>query len=203
MALTQEQWYQKLRSWVPTWWFETEKYNVAFFRAMAAVFAQVETDAEAHSTETYLTESAAPFLDAHGNERRITRLPNETNAAFLVRVRNISNSSNRIAIKLMVDSLLASGTCEIREAWNELWYCDSGAYCDDNVFLFDRYLNAFLILLDPQVATPFDYCDRSAYADRALYSAQAIGVNSVYDSIVTAVNKIKAFGVSYMIVERS
>lgn len=151
MAQTQAQWYDKLRMFVPSWWFEQEAHNVAVFQALAKVMATLESDLEAHQTETFIAQADGNFVDAHGEERSISRLPSESDLAYSGRIRNLVNKANSPAIKAMVDALLLVGTCTIREHdLGESIFMSRGSYCNRREVYTDIFYNSFTIVVSNQ-----------------------------------------------------
>jgi hypothetical protein len=203
MALTQAQWFDKLKGWVPSWYFETEQYQRAHFMALARLLSDMQASAEALVQETFITQ-ADEYLDLHGEERNTDRLEDEENAAYAFRIQNIVNSSYKAAIKRVVDALLLNGTCEIREGWDGFnLYLSRGSFLSRNEFLNDFHYNVLTILVDPQAHVPYSWLDRGSYASRAAYLGSTDASSSVYASIIKAVDNLKALGVLYKIVERS
>jgi len=202
MALSREQWLSKIQTWVPTWFWEREQYNVAVFAALAATAASAQADAEGMVSETFLEEAAGAYLDLHGLERSVERVEDETDATYRPRIQNLISSTTKARIKEIVDKVLAEGECEVREGFQDLLFCDRDQYCDDDEPLIDQTFNFFLILVDRQAPDPLSFVDRSDYADRDTFASYDSGSSSVYERVVSAVNKTKALGVTYMIVER-
>ena len=90
VVLTKEQWYQKLRGWLPAWWFEQERYNVAVLKAMARVFAEAQSIADAHVRETFIQQSTGEITDLHGDERSVERGTDEPDRLYDDRIVNIN-----------------------------------------------------------------------------------------------------------------
>lgn len=201
MALSQQQWFEKLRSWVPSWWFEQDEYTTAVVQGMAALCASMQEQAEAHYTETFILEAVAPFLDAHGDERSLERFDEEEDAGYRERIRHLINLCNRPAIKAIVDALLLVGECEIREGYNNTAYADRGCYADRGDIIFEHFYNAFLIVVPPQTLPAEHFVDRDSYADRSVYAGSETTAEQVYAQIIASVDRAKALGVEYMVVE--
>ena len=51
---SQEEWFNKLKSWVPTWFFREETNNVAIFEGIAKVLSEI--DAKAAIKQKYGSE---------------------------------------------------------------------------------------------------------------------------------------------------
>lgn len=202
MALTQEQWFQKLKGFVPEWWFEQERYNVAVFQAMAKMLSQVQTDAESYVRETFIAQSTAPVLDAHGDERSLDRLTGESDSAYSLRVRKFINQSNKSALKAIVDAILSFGECEIREGGVDLCFANRSSFYSRDEFLTERHYNYFMIVVDRQAPPTLSFASRSYFASRGAYVGNGETQSAVYESVIEAVNKAKALGTLYQIVER-
>jgi hypothetical protein len=203
MALTQDQWYEKLKGFVPAWWFTQAKYAPAVFQGIAAMFAALQVDADDQFAATFLEQSGAPVLDVMGSERSVTRLTSETNASYAARIQRITSHTDLPAIKAAIDALLVNGTCTIAESPLDNPYIHRNAYCGRDNYLTEMRQNFFWILLpsQTQVHTPYDFCARSVYAARGNYVGTQGTTSPVYDSIIALVNRMKAFGVMYGIVE--
>lgn len=182
MAQTQEQWYNKLKSWVPGWWFsQNEKYNRALFMGLAKVFSQLESDRDAHILQTFIAQSEDPFLSAHGDERRIERESGESDESYSSRIRNLTNAPDLPAIENQVNSFLLVGPCRIVEHQYEGAFMDCDSFFDRQDVLTDIYYNTFSVIIPNQ--------GDSAEADQAR------------QSIAASVNAAKALGTLYQLVE--
>lgn len=204
-ALTQQQWYEKIVSWVPSWWWKQKDaivYGPAVFWGFAKIFSQIDTSLDEHFAETFILQAAGNFLDEHGDERTTPRLTDEEDGPYALRIQRILSTTDKTSIKEIVDALLRVGECEIREGFQDLAFCDREAYCNRDAILFDHYYNAFMILVEKQLLDPALFADRTNFADRGEYMSGDAALQATYQSIVEAVNRAKALGVGYMIVER-
>lgn len=203
MSLTQEQWYQKLLGFVPSWYIESPQFQRAQFQALAKLLADSQEIAAYYKNQTYLGQAEEPFLDLHGDERGVERLTDEENDLYAIRIRNIINQSNKSAIKALVDSILIRGTCEIREGIDVANpYFSRMHFFNRNEFFNDYHYNVFTIVIDKQVHDPYSCFSRGNYFSRGDYLGSLSFSVSVFNSILAAVNKVKALGVLYKIVER-
>lgn len=205
MALTQEQWYQKLKSWVPQWWFEQERYNIAVFKAIAKVFSELESDIEAHIDETFITRASDHFLDAHGSERNVDRLSLEVDSLYADRIRRIINQSNRVAIKRIVDAMLIVGECKLIEHGLEGPFASRGTYANRREIYTDRRWNQyFTVLIEKQIAASNSFANRSTFASRQNYigTIGPLPIEILLSSINTAIQKARAGGVLYRLIEQ-
>jgi hypothetical protein len=174
MALTQDQWYEKMKSWVPAWWFEQEKYNVAVFKAIAEVMSQVESDLEAHQGETFIAQAAGQFLDAHGDERSVERDSGELDALYSGRVRNMVSVANAPAIKSLVDALLLVGSCTIREHMYDSLFMSRDSFYSRREVYTSIFYDAFTIVVSNQGVGAAADTMMAALA-RAVDEAKALG----------------------------
>jgi hypothetical protein len=203
MALTKEQWLAKLKSWVPAWFTAEPGYQEAVLQSLADLLNKAQTDAEAMQLQTFIADSEGGYLELHGSERRIERLDSETDADYSNRIRNFANKSNLIALKAIVDSFLINGECNIAEDFYSEMYLDRGVYTNRGYILLEAILNTFTIVVDNQTHAPFSLCDREYFASSEDFIGTAESSIELFDSIVAAVNKAKAFGTLYRLYERS
>lgn len=204
MALTQQEWYDKLKNFVPTWWFsQGGAYTPALFWAMAAVFTQLEEDSHDQFVSTFFTTSEAPVLDIIGYERQVDRISGEADALYVARVQNITSHSNVPDIKALVDSLLIVPGCEILEAPDDSPYCSRGAYCSRNTFMMELRQNYFLVVLPRQVHAPYSFTSRSYFCSRSAFAGSVDVTSGIFPTIIAAVDAVKAFGVMWGMVERA
>jgi hypothetical protein len=200
MALTQAQWYQKLRGFLPAWWFEQENHQDAVLQGMSAIFAELDVEADNHFNETFITRSTAPVIDAHGAERNVTRLSGELDQPLSQRIRYILNQSNPNAIATLVNSLLVRGTCTVREHATDRIFC-GGSFLNRHEVFTDEFYNVFSIVVDKQVHDPYSFLSRGNFASRGDFVGSNESSLAQFQAIVEAVNKAKAFGVLYRVTE--
>jgi hypothetical protein len=200
---TQEEWYKKLRSWVPAWFFEEEDVNVAKFQAMAALLASIEARAVEHQQETFIAQADQGYLDEHGLERNLTRGTLELDVAFSQRIRYITNSTSKPAIKRLVDALLSVGVCEISEDFEAGVYCDREDFFSRGELFIDAIYNVFSIIVDKQVHTPYSFYDREYFCDREDFIGTQESSLELFQLIIEAVDKAKALGTLYRLIERT
>lgn len=203
MALTQEQWYQKIKGLVPGWFFENENYQKAHEQALAKLLATVQQDIEDQRDQSFILRANEENLNVLGEERSVERLRNETNEAYAVRVQNIGNNSNLPAIERLVNSLLIRGVCQIIEGYSaENAFFSRGVFFGRDWFFNDFNYNFFAIAVDSQVHPPYSFFSRDYFTSRENFFGSDESANVVMESVVQAVNKVKAHGVLYKIVER-
>jgi hypothetical protein len=203
--LNQDQWYNKLKSWVPSWFFESEFYNVAIFKAVAKLLSLTQESGDAHFAETFILQAGDGFLDTHGEERNILRLEGEPNYLYAKRVQNIINSSNKPAIKALVDALLIVGECKIVEHMTDGVFCNRGSFLNrDDVFTDRRHYNYFSVIIPPQIPQSNSYLNREMYASRGHYAGSLgpLDIDLLLAIINVSINKARAAGVFYRILEQ-
>lgn len=202
MALTQTQWYDKLKGWVPEWYFETVQYQSAHFMALAKLFSDMETVLESAVSGTFIMQSDTPEIEHHGYERSTDRLEDEELASYRIRVQSLTNQVYKAALKLLIDALLDRGECEIREDFQDLAFYNRSYFFGRDEFFTEQHYNSFTIVVEPQAPEAFSFFSRGYYTGRSNYMGNKEAVSNVYARIVEAVNKAKAFGILYRIVER-
>lgn len=203
--LTKEQWYQKLRSWVPRWYFESEFYNVAIFSAIAKLLSQTQDSADAHFAQTFILQATGEYLDAHGDERNIERIPGEPDPIYARRVQQIVNNSNKPDIKALVDALLIVGECTIIEHQMDGPYYNRGSFFNRNEIYTDRrHYNYFTVLIDPQIPQANSFFNRDTYYSRKYYlgTLGPLSIDLLLAIINASINKARAAGVFYRIIEQ-
>ncbi len=205
MALTQAQWYARLRTWVPSWFLMRESKNVAILQAFAKVMADRGDENDQLIAKTFLATAELAWLDTHGHERTVERLVDETDDLYVLRIRsgNMLSRTNRVAIQSVVDGLLARGPCRITEDWNlqDRCYADRGFYLNRDCYLNDPVKDAFSIIVPRQTHDPYSFLSRGYYASRADYVGTGVESNAIFASIIKVVDDMKAFGALYRIFE--
>lgn len=203
MALTKAQWEKKLKSLVPSWVFETSDGNAsAVFKGMAAVMEKAQTQYLDHIKETYIDEGSDKYVALHGLERSVERLEGETLESFRFRVKNIINKSNLPAIKELVDSMLINGQCVIIEHHSPINFLNRGAYLNRLVIDFDVLFNAFTIMIDDQSPDPSSFASREFFLNQSFMGA-GVDNEEIFKNVIQAVNKNKAYGTVYRLIERA
>lgn len=203
--LTKEQWYAKLKSWVPRWFFETEQYNKAVFNAIAKLLESLNQSTEDHFNQTFITKAVGEYLDAHGDERNVKRIPGEPDSLYYKRVQLIVNMSDKPDIKAIIDALLLVGEAKIIEHGYDGPFYDRDAYYDrEFVYLGRRYYNYFTVLIDKQIPITNLFFDRLGFYDRKgwLGTIGALPAELILAIIVAAVEKARAAGVAWRLIER-
>jgi hypothetical protein len=176
--MTQEQRLAKLKSFLPSWFWENESLQLAFFSGVAKAITDVESVIVEYLDATTITNSAGEFLDAHGSERTVERLEEEFDEIYSPRVQSIRSKSFKSSIKSLVDMILLEGTCQVKEDHDDARvFFDRDAYFDRSDILIGNTWDMFSIIFDQEN-------------------------DNVWESIVAAVDQAKAAGVLYRLVER-
>jgi hypothetical protein len=210
MALTPEQWFQKLKGLVPSWFFSRNQHQEAHFRTTAKILSDIQAEGEATQQQTFIAQASGGVVDLHGDERSIVRieLPDdemEEDGEYSFRVRNIINQSDVHNIKRIVDGLLLVGECVIIESGDANGaYLNRGLFLNRGQFLLNEFpYNVFTILVDKQVHPPYMFLDRGHFLNREDFIGSNEVPEGLYSSIQEAVDTVKALGVLYKIIERA
>ena len=199
---TQAEWLKKLKSFVPQWFFEEEDINEAYFQALALLLATVEQSATDHQKQTFICEAEDGYLDEHGSERKIKRSSGELNPSLAQRIKNISNTTSCPILKQIVDNLLDVGVATIVEDFDNALFFDRDVYYDRGFILVEQIYNAFSIVVDKQVHAPYSFYDREFFFDREDFIGRQESSLELFNIIIEAVNRSKALGTVYRLIER-
>ncbi len=203
MALSQNQWFEKLKRLVPSWVFEKKIENVAIFKGIAKVLEQAQLDADQHMAETFIDQATAEYVELQGSERSVDRFENEFLSSYRARVKQIVSSTNIPAIKALVDALLIRGESTIIEHTREVGsYLNRGSFLNRNIIDFDVLYNAFTILIDYQIPEATSFLNRETFLNREFLNGSSISSDSVFSNIIKTANKNKAYGTVYRLIER-
>jgi len=200
---TQEEWYQKLKSWLPTWFFNEEYYNEAVLQGIARVLVELESRASEHQIETFIALADGAYVDEHGLERNLTREELELDPIFSERIRYISNSTPVPAIKRLVDALLAVGEATIVEDFDAGVYLNREEFFNRGSVFIDAIYNVFSIIVDKQVHAPYSFHSREYFCNREDFYGTNDSSLELFQFIIDAVDKAKALGTLYRLIERT
>lgn len=204
MALSQEQWFKKLKRLVPTWVFEKNLENVAIFQGIAKVLERSQLDADAHIAETFIDQATNEYVELQGEERSVERFEGEVLSSYRERVKRIVSNSNLPAIKSLVDALLIRGESTIIEHTRTVGnYYNRNSFLNRNIIDFEVLYNAFTILIDYQIPEPTSFYDRESFLDREFLNGSSISSDTVFANIIKTVNRNKAYGTVYRLIERA
>jgi len=198
---TKAQWYGKLQGWLPQWWF-SQNPDEAVLWGMAAVLEKLEGSLTEHQLETFILEAATGYLDEHGLERNLARFRGELNPPFAERIRNITNTTNVPAIKAIVDALLEIGEATIVEDYEASVFYGREHFFNRGEILIVAIYNVFSIIVDNQLHAPYSFYERANFYVREDFHGAKESSLELFELIVEAVNRAKALGTLYRLVER-
>lgn len=202
--LTKAQWLQKLKRLVPKWVFQENVENEAVFSGLAAVLEATDSDSEQHLAETFIDQATEEYVELHGDERSVERLPSESLGSYRARVKQIVNNSNIPAIKSIVDSLLIKGECTIIEHSDKSGnFLNRESFLNRNIIDFTVLYNAFTIIIEFQIPDPNAFYNRESFLNREFLTGSNMSSETVFENIINAVNKNKAYGTVYRLIERA
>lgn len=91
---------------------------------IAAILAELEAIVFTMHSRRFICEADGEWLDAHGLERSVPRIPGEVDADYAIRIKNIEDRLTRPVILAAVDVLLNVGTSRMEEWFEESCYSD-------------------------------------------------------------------------------
>jgi hypothetical protein len=180
MALTQDQWFTRLKRWVPYWFLAEEEHNIAILQGIAKLLAERSAEVDTLVANTFIETATTEWLQLIGHERSVDLMSGETLAQYRVRIRN-SNTTAKLSdedIENIVESLITSGTFWVRDDFHGSSFCDRSYFCNRRDVIFSMVKDGFTIFVDNQ------------------------GNIDVLTGIIRAVNSVKAFGCLYRLIER-
>ena len=199
---TQEQWYNKLRSFVPAWFFELEDNNVAIFQGIAKILEAVDTAASQHQEQTFILQSENGYTDEHGFERNLTRLTNEIDLLFAERIRNISNITSCATLQEVINALLDVGTAVIVEDFDSNTFFSREQFFNRGDLLLEDIYNTFSIVVDSQIHAPYSFASRENFFSREDFVGTNESSLELFELIIDAINRSKALGIAYRVIEK-
>jgi hypothetical protein len=200
---TQAEWYAKFKASLPLWFWQKEVVVKAYMMALAKVASDAGAMADASFADTFITSAKNRTLDAHGDERDVTRLDSEVDPDYALRVQRLLNQSNIPDLCAFIDKFLVAGTSRIEEDYNSVPFCDRSFFANRAaLFLSTPLHNTFSVVVDRQRHAPFSYADREYFCDRGeAFAGSAVSENRVFEAIRQIVDDNKAFGTLYRIFE--
>lgn len=182
MALTKDQWYQRLKSWVPSWVFTGEDESIvrAIFYGIAKMLESAGIEDDNLFNQTFIDTATTPYLDLIGSERSVIRDPGESDAAYRTRIKtgNTKTNLSKPDLIAIINQFLTVGTCTFIEDFEGTFYCSREYFCNRGDVVIDPIDDAFTVIVEDQLDL------------------------NILNSVVTAVNRNKAFGVVWRLVER-
>lgn len=201
VQLTQEQWYDKIKTLVPSWMWQREDTIRAYAMALSKACEQLQIKTAEHAEDTFIMQSAKGTLDSHGDERSTDRLDNELDPDFAVRVQSLFNQSNIPALITTINKVLVSGAARIQEDYDSVPFCGSVYASRAALFLEDPITNTFSIIVDKQTHAPFTFLSREYFCDREGFIGTDVSLDRVFTSIQKIADDNKALGTFYRIFE--
>ncbi len=202
---TKQEIFDRLKSFVPCWFFEGQQggVNEAYFFGIAAVMERVSLALDEHIKETFICQAEGGYLDEHGLERNLTRTTGEINANFADRIKNISNTTSCPVIKDVVDALLQVGESTIVEDGAQTIFLNRESFMNRGEIMVDPIENVFSIVVDNQVHAPLSFLNREHFLNREDFIGRQESSLELFQLIVDQINKNKACGTRYRLIERA
>lgn len=200
--MAKEDWYKKLRSSLPSWFFEKEGVQIAYLMGAAKLLDTIESAVSSHVKETRIGEAGTEFLDAHGKERGISRLGIERNSEYRKRLRQIGNIANVPDLLSLVESLLISGKAYIQEKNEGAVFFNRKFFLNRGALILEPIENNFNVLVDPQKKPPEFFFNRGDYLSRSSFMKAKESSRYVLEILVEAINREKSAGTTYRLIER-
>lgn len=203
VAMTQEQWFDRLKSWLPSWFFADPNYQEADLQALARILSAQDRDSRSLILQTYIDDAEGPFLDLLGDERGIKRFKSEQDSAYRKRIKNIFNVSDVISIRDLVNAFLINGQASVVIDSEADVFFDREVFFNRGVLFIEKIMNAFSVVVDNQTHSPYSFFGREHFMNREDFFGTTESPIEMFESIIQAVNESKAFGTVYRLVERS
>lgn len=148
-AQTQQQWYDKISRWVPSWWFENKfgkNVTQAIFWGAAAIYQQIEQDMMDSQQSTFILDSAAPILDLLGDEREQVRTSGQSDASFRPVVQNclFRNVGYDELLILIKAQLVVTAGVWLFQNQQEFFFDDPDISETNGIAYFDDYWTRLL-----------------------------------------------------------
>lgn len=204
MAKSKAQWFETLKAWVPSWFWEVSKYNQAVFTASAKVLSVEQVAMEEQVSQTFILQADGESLDLHGNERGVPRITGETDAQYRVRIqsRSLVSQVSKPDLLAIVNQFLIRGMAYIKEDFEGGVFADRESFANRAEVIIEPIYNTFSIVVDQQIHVPYSFANREAFCGRENFIGTTESSEFVFEVILNAVNDNKAFGVFFRILER-
>ncbi len=205
IGFTQDQWYEKLKAALPAHYFcdEDPQNFDAIFQGIAAIFKRVGDTLDNHFKETFICQAVDGYLREHGKERSILRASGETTFSYSQRIKNITNTTSCPEIKRVVDALLDVGEATIVEDFNSGIFANRESFLSRGEILIITIKDTFSIIVDKQVHEPYSFYDREYFFTREDFIGRLESSLELFQIIVQTVNRNKACGTLYRVIERT
>lgn len=207
MGITQQQYFDKITKFVPSWWFTTYKYTPALFQAIAGVFSQISADCDDQQRETFITQANAPFLDLHGEERTKPRVVGELDPAYALRIQQITSQTDYADLLANINNVLLVKGAKILQPPKDKLYLSRGSFCSRDEYIDSFGLNYFIVVIPKQQHPHYTFVFNaeapgfSPYANRGNFCGSNDSSSYVFANLINMINDQKAFGMMYSIVE--
>lgn len=195
-------WYNKIRSFIPNWFFEEEDNQEAHIQGLAKLFSELDKEITDHVDETFISKAEGDFLEQHGAERSVDKLTGEFDAQYSERIRNIKNESNCPDLKSQVDAILMIGESEIVEDYNSTIFVGDESFVNRGSIVLEEIVNVFSILVEKQLHEPYSFVGREYFAERDEFVGTALSSEYVFKLLQEAVNTNKGLGTLYRVIEK-
>lgn len=202
MALSQDQWYSKIKNLVPSWVTNDDGVE-AMLKAASLAMSKQQEKLELKLNDTFIDDAQEEYVAMQGEERSIARLNYEGLSSYRNRVKKIVNKSNKAALKKIVDGLLIRGECTIIENHAVQNHLNRGSFLNRNIIDYETLYNAFTILIDYQIPEPTSFFNMGSFLDREFLQGSRTSSDSVFQNVIDAVNANKAYGTIYRLIERA
>lgn len=204
MTVLQEKWFNKIKSWIPTWFYEDRKLETAYLKALAKILASAQIDMEDQAAMTFIDTSVAGFLELHGNERGIERNAGEFDPSYRIRIRNaLTSNADKSSLKRLVDTILINGKCAIIEDFENDLFFNRSTFFNRGYIVAEKIVNTFSVVVDNQVHAPYSFMNRENFMNRSDFIGQQESSIDLFNLIVKILNDNKALGTFFRVIERA
>lgn len=202
MVLTKQEWFLKLKSWVPSH-FHDKPVHDAHFYALARVLSSIQENIQSELNQAYIDYADDDYLAIHGDERSIPRLENENTNLYRLRLKNIGSKVDKNALKRIIDNILLNGEAVIYDDFDGGPFLNRSHFLNCREILFDRAYNAFTVVIDNQIPVPDVNLNRGDFLNRGEFLFGGETTENLYSLLIEAINHFKALGTMYRLIERS
>lgn len=195
MALSQAQWFTKLKKWVPSWYFgENAPFAPAVWQGIAAVFAQIQQDSDDAQLQTFILPSTAPIDDLHGDERTLPRLAAELDPHYNIRIQNcLFRAVGNAQLDDVVDAEIFAGDPFFIENEQYGFFDDPDLTAAPGFMYYDDYYTRWIDLRKWYNWWTLVIPDQSGTPD----------IVALHAAIVNAIETNKALGTTYDILDET
>lgn len=188
MALTLQQWHDKIEKFVPRWYFEEiDGLADAVFWGVAAVFHGIQQDVDDQQAATFITESEAPILDLLGDERSIIRNPGEGDPSYAGRIQSgLFVSVGLAELQTVVNAALNNGPAFFIENLQYGYYDDPDISETPGFLYYDDYYSRWL-----------DLTKWYNWWTVIIPEQTAGDANIIKAAVISGIESNKAFGTTY------